>query len=96
MGISEDLNFNVSRFFDKLFNEYSIVTETIPCFISARLKALVGLLVIEGYAQTFTTTASASFDHNGVTNALRDLDRLIRGLNGVIMPRDSVDFRSSC
>ena len=80
------------RFFNKFFNENSVVSKAVSRFISARCKTLMGLFVVEGYPQSFAATASTGLDHHWVANAFSNLNGFFGTLDSFIDTRNGVDF----
>ena len=92
MAIAQHLNFNVTGFFHKLLNEHAVVAKRVARFVAARRKAFKGFFVIEGNAQTFTTATCRGFDHDGVTNALGNVNSGFGCFNGFVVTWNGVDL----
>ena len=53
--VTQQLDFNVTRLFDKFFNKDTVVTETVARFVTARGEAFVSFFVVVGHGQAFAT-----------------------------------------
>ena len=91
MAVTEQLNLDVPRFFDKLFNEDAVIAKTVARLIAAAAETLKRLFVVVGHAQALAAAARAGLDHHRVTNALGNLDGALSGFNRVIDTRDAID-----
>ena len=90
--ITQDLNFYVTRFFNKFFNEHAVITKTVAGLIATRCEALQCFLVSERHTQPFSAPARRGFDHHRVANALRDGYRFISTLDGLVVAWNGVDI----
>ena len=92
MAVAQHLNFDVTGFFHKLFNENAVVAKRVACFIAARRKTFKSFFVVEGNAEAFATATRRSFDHDGVANALGNFNSRFGGFNGIVVTRNGVDL----
>ena len=90
MAVANQLDLDVTRFFNKLFDEDTVVAKAVTRFVTATAEAFKRFLVIEGHAQALATAAGTGLDHHGVTNALGNLNGFFRRLDRVIDARNTV------
>ena len=88
--VSNQLNFNMARLFNKFLNEDTVIAKAVSGFIAATGKALQSFFIIESHAQAFATAARRSFDHDGITNTLGNLNCTFWRFNRIINARNTV------
>ena len=93
LGITNQLDFNVARFFDKFFNEHPIIAKAVARLVAATGESFQRFLVIEGNPQSLTPTTSTGLDHDRIANASGDLDRFFSGFNRIIDTRNAIHTR---
>ena len=93
VGVTQYLNLNVARTFDKLLNKYPVVAKAIQGFGTTGRKTFKRLLIIVRNPQAFATTAGRCFDHHGVADVLGNVDRDVWAINRLIKARNGVDLR---
>ena len=93
MAVTDQLDLDVARLFDKFFDEHTVIAKTVTRLVAATGKALEGLFVVKGHPQALATAASAGLDHYRIANALGNLHRLLRRFNRVVNTRDAVHTR---
>ena len=93
VAVAHELNFDVARFLDKLFNKHPVVAKAVARFVAARGEAFKSFLVIEGDTQALAAAAGTGLDHHWVANRLGNFDRLVRALDGLIDAGNAVHPR---
>ena len=95
VAVTDQLDFNMTRFFNKLFNEHAVIAKAVAGFVSATGKAFKGFLVVKSYSQAFATATCAGLDHDGVANALGNFNRFFRRFYRVVHAGNAVNTGSA-
>ena len=92
VGVTQHLDFDVARFFDKFFDEDAVIAEGVLGFVLTRGKTFVGFFVVERNTQTFTATAGRGLDHHRVADTLGDFNRLFWCVDRIVVTRNGIDL----
>ena len=88
VAVTENLNFNVARLGDELFDEDTIIAERIGGLVLRGLEPFARAVVVPSDTHPLTTATSGGFDHDGISDFAADRDRLFRILNQPHMARN--------
>lgn len=66
--VGNDLDLNVARVVDELFNQETVITEGGHRLGLGNLVALLDLLIVPGDTHTLSSTSSGGLEHDGVSN----------------------------
>lgn len=70
MLVGNDLDLNVARVVDELFNQEAVITEGGHRLGLGNLVALLDLLIVPGNTHSLSSTSSGGLEHDGVSNLL--------------------------
>ncbi len=82
--VTEDLELDVMRGFDELFDVNAGVTESLFGFTARCVITLYQRNIVVRHAHTTTATASDGFNHHRVANAFRNSERFLLVLDGPV------------
>ena len=89
--IAQNLDFDVTRALDELFDEDPVIAETGLGFRPDRRESFLDVLAVPGDANSFPATARRGLDHHRVADLLGDLDRVGRIIDFTHMSRHDRD-----
>jgi hypothetical protein len=89
--IADQLDLDVARLLDELLDKDAVVAESVLRLGLAGGEALGRFLVVVGHAQALAAAAGRRLDHHRIADALRDLDRLLRRVDGGVMAGNGID-----
>ena len=95
LAVTNQLDLDVTRFFDKLFDEHPIITKAVARLIAATGKAIKRLLVVAGHTQALATATGGRLDHHRVANALGNFNSSLRRFNCIVNARYAIDTGSA-
>ena len=93
LAVAHQLDLDVARFLDKLFDEHAVVTKAVARFIAARGESFKRFLVVKSHAQPLAAAARAGFDHHRVADALGNFNRPLRRFNRIVHTGNAVHPR---
>ncbi len=93
--IAENLNFDMPRVLDKLFEENAVIAESVLRFRPASRVSLACLLVVPGHAETLAPAARRGLEHDRVADFVCEAHGLFRCFRQwpLIVARNGVDVR---
>ena len=89
--ISHNLYFDVTGPVDILFYKDTIVAEACLCLVLCTVEALAAFGRIERYAHSFTATAGARFQHNGIADCARLFECIVNTVQCFVITRYDTD-----
>ncbi len=90
--VTQHLNFDMAWLFNKFLDKDAIITKSILGFVLARGEPFVGFLIIEGNTQPLAATARRGLDHDRVTNAFGNFNRLFRRVDWIVVTRNGINL----
>ena len=90
MAVSENLNFDVARLGDEFLDKDTVVAERVRRFVLGGLEPFAGFGVVPCDAHTLTTATSGGFDHDRITDLVRNFDGLFGVLDQTHVTRNGV------
>ena len=81
MLVSQNLNFDVARLGDELFDKDTVIAKAVGRLVFRGLEPFARFCVIPRDPHAFAAATSGGLDHHWISDLVRDFDRLVRVLD---------------
>ena len=94
--VADQLDFDVARLFDELFDEHAIIAETGQCFAADAVKTFAHVSFAPRQAHALAAAAGRSLHHHRIADASGDFDRVFGAGDFTDKAGDDADAGGLC